>query len=684
MAEGGAEDTASEAHTGNSDVFISYASQDAPVADSVVAALERQGVQCWIAPRDMRPGEFYADAIVRAINKATILVLLLTENAVCSPHVLREVERASAKRHPIVSLRIGAVTLPPAFEYFLSASHWLDARSSGVDTALPKLIDAVKLLVAPSSGIGPGSPSEIAQQSADLFPLTPGRKPGPRLRRRVIALGAVIACGLGYFAVDRLWPAKHHNDERPVVAMAPSAAPSAPAIYEKSVAVLPFVDMSEKKDQEYFSDGLSEELIDMLTKIADLQVPARTSSFYFKGKQTTIADIAKALNVSHVLEGSVRKSGNKLRVTAQLIRADNGYHLWSQTYDRPFGDIFKMQDEIAGAVVEALKVSLLAGAIPDTAGTQNPETYALYLQGRHFFQNAATKQDLESAINCLQRALRLDPKFARAWALLARVRAGYFAAFLNSSQLEVRREAEDDAKRALALDPNQADSHLAMAAIYDEIDWDWKAAEGEFSQALHLEPGNTRALAGLANISLTQDRLGQALQYAKSAVVHDPLNAYAHWTLGRVMSRRGQHAQAEAAGRKALELNPAGHYYHFWVGYELLAQGEPAAALTEFERESEKEARLVGLVLALPALGRTEDAERVAAEMERDDAATSAANLAAYYACRNDSDRAFAWLDRAYVQHDGYLLYVKGDFCFNNLAHDPRYKTFLRKMNMPE
>jgi len=285
-------------------VFISYASQDVAVADAIVAALECHGLKCWIAPRDVTPGEFYADAIVRALNVARTLVLVLTENAATSQHVLREVERSSAKRHSIISFRIGSVSLPPALEYFLSASHWLDASASGVDSALPKLVEAVQRL-ATSAVVDSGQPAALA--------------PPPR-----------------------------------------------------SVAVLPFADMSEKKDQEYFADGMAEEIINLLAQVSDLRVPARTSSFYFRGKSTKVPDIARELGVAHVLEGSIRRSGNHLRVTAKLVRADNGYHLWSETYDRDLHDVFKVQDDIANAVVQALQITLMGGPLTRRrGGTQN-------------------------------------------------------------------------------------------------------------------------------------------------------------------------------------------------------------------------------------------------------------------------------------------------------------------------
>ncbi|MHB8476761.1 MAG: TIR domain-containing protein [Steroidobacteraceae bacterium] len=267
------------------DVFVSYASQDAAVANSVVEALERQGIRCWIAPRDVTPGEFYADAIVRAIDAARALVLVLSQHAAVSHHILREIERASSKRHPVISLRIDHAALPVGLEYFLNTSQWLDATEGDVNRAFPRLVEAArKVLAGGSSAQATPAPSRSSHISAP----SPIRQSWSRPVAAVLCLVAVAILGI---AIDKRWFSRHIVEEKPVAAAA--AAPvTAPTVPEKSVAVLPFVDMSEKKDQEYFSDGLSEELIDMLTKVPDLRVPARTSSFYFKGKQTKISDIA--------------------------------------------------------------------------------------------------------------------------------------------------------------------------------------------------------------------------------------------------------------------------------------------------------------------------------------------------------------------------------------------------------
>ena len=283
------------------DAFISYASQDAAIANVMVEALEKRGIRCWIAPRDVTPGAFYADAIVEAINASCVLVVVLTQNAVGSTHVLREVERASAKRHPVVSLRIDAAPLPTGLEYFLSASHWLDGTASGIEAAVPKLADAIRRLVASPSGVEPSPIGGAAKWPADLSPqLSASAKAGQRKSRLLVAAMVVITLLAAYVMMERLRVSK------PAVPMAVALVSAVPG---RSIAVLPFVDMSEKHDQEYFSDGLSEELIDHLAHIPDLKVIARTSSFAFKGKNEDMRSIATKLGVANLLEGSVRKSG---------------------------------------------------------------------------------------------------------------------------------------------------------------------------------------------------------------------------------------------------------------------------------------------------------------------------------------------------------------------------------------
>jgi TolB-like protein len=475
--EGDGEGQATGAHISIPDVFISYASQDASVANAVVGALERNGLKCWIAPRDVVPGALYADEIVHAINFSKVVVLVLSEHAVASPHVGKEVERASSKRRRIIAFHTDSAPLTGAFEYFLSESQWIDVAAEGTDTATAKLVQAVTRHLDPASRAEPRVHSHL--------PVASGAAAARRAKWMVAGIVAVLLLALAYLVVDKLRLSKDGAEEKPAAAAAPAAGPAAHAIPEKSVAVLPFVDMSEKKDQEYFSDGLSEELIDMLTKMPELRVPARTSSFYFKGKQTTVAEIAKSLGVANVLEGSVRKSGNTLRITAQLIRVDSGYHVWSETYDRQLDDIFKIQDEIAGAVVKALKVSLLEGGVTRTTPTSNTEAYTLYLQGQAIGKNAAQSADVERAIDHLQRALKLDPVFARAWAALAGWRIFNYSYFTNGNYQQALNEARYAAEQALKLDPNLSDAHAAMSDVYS-LEGNWMAADAEINKAITL------------------------------------------------------------------------------------------------------------------------------------------------------------------------------------------------------
>lgn len=498
---------------------------------------------------------------------------------------------------------------------------------------------------------------------------------GSPFRRSGIALIVALALLLAYFAADKFWLSK------PVTAEHPATAATR-AVTDKSIAVLPFVDMSEKKDQEYFADGMAEEIIGLLSKVPELHVPARTSSFYFKGKSEDMPTIARRLRVAHVLEGSVRKSGNHLRITAQLVRADTGYHVWSETFDRELYDVFKVQDEIAAAVVGALKASLLDGTARRPIPTSSTEAYTLYLQARAIALRAG-QADYEAAIGLLRRALKLDPKFAAAWAALANDGVDEFEWNKSRAAEDIRAEADKAAAEALELDPNLSDGHLAMAKILYWIDWNWDAAEAELKKTLTLDPANCDALRHESFLANTLGRPDQALQWAQSAVARDPLNSWNYHAVAAVNLNGGRLPEAEEAARKALELNPTGAGLHRFLGITLLARGEPAAALAEIDRETDDLFREPSRPLALDALRRKSEADRDFAMVEKKYAAKAPGIIAELYGCRKDLDRAFAWLDTAYRQHDTELVHLKLNLCMKNLEPDPRYKVFLRKMKLP-
>lgn len=458
--------------------------------------------------------------------------------------------------------------------------------------------------------------------------------------------------------------------------------PAAKPLGNKSIAVLPFLDLSENKDEEYFSDGLSEELTDRLAHVQSLKVIARTSSFYFKDKPVTTAQIAKALGVSNVLEGSVRKSGNTLRVTARLIRAESGAHLWSQSFEREVTDIFEVQDEIAAAVVKALQLSLLRGA-PQSPGAHDEEAYALYLQARYFADRSWNAENERKALGLLRQAVALDEGFARAWASLA---ARYVLEALHDarSHNENRRLADGFAEKALSLDPGLPEGHIAKARIRYYLDWDWKAADTEISSARALDPAGAEGIFWAANIADVFGRFEDAVRLRQQAVSIDPLSPTQHFWLGRSYLKLGRLAEAESSFLTSLDLNPNGQVLHWNIAITRMLRGDYAAALEEMQREPSVPARTVGFALIYGAMGRTDEAEEALRKMVGPKTpGVSPFWFAVVYACRGEKDQAFGALDRAYAARDFYLIDMRGFPLLKNLESDPRYDAFLRKMNFP-
>jgi TolB-like protein/Tfp pilus assembly protein PilF len=673
--------TASTAHNA---VFVSYASQDSALAMSLCAALESSGIACWIAPRDVRPGDFYADAIVHAINACQLLILVLSANSIASPHVIREVERASAKRRPIIAFRVDMTPLPAGLEYFLSASHWLDASAAHAEQSFPTLIEAIRgrSTAEPAASLPTGPPTTLLASAARQP--AGGAATRSRLNPMLIAALVVIAAGLAYVLADKFWLSKRAAPASEAASAEPPGTAVSTAKSDKSVAVLPFADLSEKKDQEYFSDGLSEELIDLLGKIPGLHVPARTSSFYFKGKQTTLVDIAKALKVSNVLEGSVRKSGGNIRISADLVRVDDETHLWSETFDRKLDDIFKLQDEIADAVVKALKVSLLSADLPKAAPAANIDAYTLYLQGRSLIERFNLADNVKGA-DYEQQALKLDPNFAPAWVELSKAQVVGFAA-LGASTYEVGRAAAfEAADRALKLDPNLAGAHTAMGQVFSGFDWNWEAADREYKKAMALDPEDPGVLSVASQLAIAQGHYKEARELTQRAVARDPLGVLWYRQLGIADYFAGELGEAEAAFGKAIELAPTVAGVHYKLALVHLSRNDAKGALAEMELEPNQGWREQGLPLALDALGRKADADRALAIAEKAGAKGWAYQVGLTYAHRNNLDRAFVWFDSAFTQHDpGLAFYLKGEPLLANIRSDPRYKALLRKLNLPD
>ena len=676
MAEGDGEGQITGAHCATPDVFISYASQDAAHADAIVAALEEQGLKCWIAPRDVTPGEFYAGSIVHAIDAAKATVLILSQNSAASPHVVREVERAASKRHPVISLRIDKAPLPADLEYFLNTSQWLDASGGAPARVMPKLVAAVRFAIdkplTPETAIG-GTPMRASHAAGD----------GRSQRRKAIVAGSAVIVAIAGFAGYRSWQFTHQATAL-ATGTAPTSIPAAPAIPDKSVAVLPFVDMSEKKDQEYFSDGLSEELIDHLSQTQDLKVIARTSSFQFKGKNEDMRAIGQKLGVANLLEGSVRTSGKTLRVTAQLIKVADGSHLWSQTYDRKFDDIFKIQDEIAGSVVQALKVSLLQGRLRKASGAENVEAFNLYLQARELYRQGQGGVTGEAAVkradDYVQQVLRMEPSFAPAWSLLYAIRSNQVL-FGFVQKNDGRKQAREAAERAIALDPDSAEAQLNRADIYMD-EWNWDDANACVQRALQIDPNSARTLGAASYMAFYSGHPEQAIALIQRAVALDPLNAGEYRTLSYYLRVARQFSEAEAALHKATDLNPKLQRAHVFAGLIMLERGELSLALAEFEHEPNLDNSLFGKALAYHALGKRAESDAALAELEQKYAHMDPVNIAEVYAFRGQADQAFAWLDRAYDSYDPDLWWIKTDPLFRELRSDSRFKSMLRKIHL--
>jgi tetratricopeptide (TPR) repeat protein len=370
-----------------------------------------------------------------------------------------------------------------------------------------------------------------------------------------------------------------------------------------------------------------------------------------------------------------------VRITAQLVNVTDGFHLWSESYDRELDDIFAVQDDIARSVSDALKLKLLGGPSAPPARTGNAEAYNLYLQGKYFLDRR-TPQDVDKAASYYEQAVRLDPAYARAWTGLAAVHEAQ--ADRSSVPIdEGYRKAREEVQKALELDPNLAEAHAELGQIRTTYDWDWAGADAAFKRALELEPGNATVVRQAARLAGTLGRFEEAIRLDRRAVEVDPLSAPAQLNIALNSLYAGRLDEAEAACRKVLELNPEFPSAHMWMGRVHLMRRDPAAALREVERERDPLWRRFGLALALHASGRKAEAEAALRELVEKHADHAAFQVAEVYAFRGERDQAFSWLERAYTQRDGGLIHMKGDPLLRSLEGAPRYAAFLKKMHLP-
>ena len=445
---------------------------------------------------------------------------------------------------------------------------------------------------------------------------------------------------------------------------------------DRSIAVLSFVNRSPDKDQEYFSDGISEELLNLLAKIPQLRVTARTSSFAFKGQKIGIPEIARRLHVAHILEGSVQKAGNRVRITAQLVDAGSDQQLWSQTWDRQLDDIFKVQDEIARDVVKELKVRLL-GAAP-TVRTTDTQAYAFHLQakalGRQLTPEALAKSD-----ELYRRVLAIDPGYAPAWGGLADnfLNKATIGVLSNREGLARAREADE---KALSIDRDYAPARAGLGFIALYGDNDLAGAARHFERALALDPTSLDVLVNAANLLRNLGRADQALALEEAIVSRDPVDVRWLYVLGYSQRCTGRYDAAIASYRTLLSLNPGHGGAHYQLGVALLLKGDTKAALAEIERETSDPWRMVGLPMAYHALGREADSDQALAALIARWEKDAPYNISYVQAYRGDADKAFEWLGKAVEYHDPGLGEIVGENLFAKIHADPRWLPFLRKL----
>jgi TolB-like protein/tetratricopeptide (TPR) repeat protein len=665
-----------------SDVFVSYASQDGAIANAVVAVLERQGLKCWIAPRDVTPGALYADGIISAINGTRVLVLVLSANSIASPHVGKEVERASSKRRPIITLRTDGAPLTSALEYFLSESQWIDLAADGTDAAFAKLLTAVRR----QAGAAPEGHSLDHPMATDRRSAT--QRPPPRLRRSWLLAAALIVIGVAvaWLATDRL---RSSTAARQAAASTqPVEAAFAPP--PRSIAVLPFVNMSGDASQDYFSDGISEELLNALSRLNDLQVVARTSSFSFKGQNVDVATIAHQLNVGAVLEGSVRRAGNTVRITVQLINAVTGFHIWSQTYDRNFTDILKVQTDVATSVAQQLETRLAGDeeARIGMGGTKNPEAYDAYLRGRQLLSDQDPDEARgRAAIAAFDRAIALDPGFALAHAGRAAA-LGNFAIFdaKADEQASLRAQALQAAQRSVELAPELGEAHLALAQIRAFLLLDYAAAAPEFDRALALAPGSARVQRAYAGYAADLGHFEAAVQAARRTVSLDPQAVSAHTTLGVTLYLARRYDEALAALQHAKALSPNSHYIQISMTLSLLASGKTQQARAQCESTStalDEDFRHHCLALVYHTLGRQADAERELQQLHALNGDGSAFGYAEIYAQWGEKTQSLQWLATAQRLDNPNLQSLRVDWQLDPVRSEPQFKEIEARMNMP-
>lgn len=583
-------------------------------------------------------------------------------------------------------LRIGAWRVDPALDEISrdGTSVKLEPRTMRLLVCLAKhagqVVSVEKLLDEVWTGVVV-TPNSVYQALAELRRVLGDDLKEPSYVVNVLRRGYRLVAPVAPWVDPSAAPSEDSLAAAEEVSAAAHTNMAAKTVSDKSIAVLPFEDMSEKKDQGYFADGMAEEVVHLLARVPGIRVIGRSSSFRFKGKNEDLRTIGSVLGAAYVLEGSVRRSGNRLRVTAQLIGTQDGSHLWSGSYDKDFDEVLQIQDQIATSLVRALQVAVGVD-LPSRPILKSTPGYDLYQRGRHALDRF-DKAGFESAAGYFEQALALDPTSIRAAESLALVHV-YIAEWGYAPPREGFERARISCERVLKLHPTSAIAHGQLALIHSIYDWDWAAAVGKIQRALALDPRDPGILVTAAIIHLSLDRLDEAAAFYNAALALDPLGAISHAGLGTISYRMGRIPEAEARLRSAIEVSPTFLWAHWTLGTVLLAAGKLDAALAQMQRAASDGGADAGIALVYHAMKRKAASDAALVRATNAYAEHWAYVVAQVHAYRGEIEQAFAWLDRAYRQKDVALYRVKGDPLLKNLEPDSRYKALLHKMNLPE
>jgi TolB-like protein/Flp pilus assembly protein TadD len=659
-------------------VFLSYASQDAPAAGKICAALRAAGIEVWFDQSELRGGDAWDQAIRKQIRTCALFIPVISRHT----HERREgyfrlewnlavdrsrlISTTQAFLVPVVidDTREDDEEVPEK----IRDVHWTRLPGGVTPTAF---VERVQHLLA-----GGASIPLRADATAGFADTSDGRSPAAGWSRRVlpVAVAVVVLAAMGYLVVDRPWVPK-------------PAAPAGFAPPPHSIAVLPFVNMSGDRDQEYFSEGLTEELLNSLSEIDQLQVAARTSSFSFEDKQDDVATIARKLNVASVLEGSVRRSGNTVRITAQLINAATGFHLWSKSYDRDLSDVLKLQTEVATAVAAALKITLLGNeaAKIELGGTRNPAAFDAYLRGRRIGRTASDAAQHRDAISAYTQAISLDSGYASAFAERS-------LAFLNYRDFvsdpaavhEACDRALADARSATTLAPELAEGYYALGAALTLGSLDFARADEAFARAVALAPGNARILAAYSRHTAERGHAEAAIDAGRRAIALDPLNFHTHRTVGIALLDARQYPQALAAFQTAISLQPDYLRNYVLAGETQYYMGAYEAARKSCEMAPADQLGQKCLAMTYRKLGRNDDAEAMLRKLRAAEGDTGADDYAAIYAQWGDTAQALEWLETAVRLRNPDLMDLNRQPLFEPLHEEPRFRAIVRQLNRLE